>query len=757
MLATPGLGGARKRKWGKRTKATCTCGIATKAGEPGEHIAPGITRIRGNLCNVHGKYGPCDAGAAAKPRKGRARKPKAAAKPKKTTLTPEQRVAARDAKRAQTQTDTLTKLNIAPDGQAALLALRKGDQPDPAAIARGGFEDAGLVERAGDGSYRLTASGRAALSAAQTDPGRTGDTISAARDRVGARKQRQQAATDRKQQTQARHDAVVTRRAAKKKQPKVDATATPTATTAPHISAAPKRRAMPHAGTSVTPVKATPPAKPAKPQAAPKPDQAATQARNLTAAADATGLGDNLSNLDQFSQGKTIRPQDVDYLVSQGLLEQNNDGTPRQTAQGKALLAAAKRGDTQSARDALSRAHDRAAVKSFTVFKDHTGAHRWIARTTTAYRDRDREILSSAALDADSQRMTATKAFGPLRWWHVGTPDPLSDTHPWGDGLDLGTCDYSVLIGRTRVESGTFFDPVIAEKVARAADGLEMSPGFFHPLDQPDAAGVFSTIRTFERSLVPSRYARASNLFTGFTVKEHSMEIPEMERRFKAMYTELSLTPEQGVELGQQLVATEKAAQAQGIAFKSEALADEITINGVVYKAFPPAKDTAPMVNAVPVAETKAPGDEAMEDPAMEGTPDDMAQDEGEYLGDMSVADFEAMLSNAIAPLVKALDISGKMAGHVEELKGMMGGMQTKEAGVVAEVAALKARLAELEGRQPTTILPDEVEAALKSTGPATPAEPARPDIVNVINDPDRPWAGWGATTFPELYQNRQS
>ena len=116
--------------------------------------------------------------------------------------------------------------------------------------------------------------------------------------------------------------------------------------------------------------------------------------------------------------------------------------------------------------------------------------------------------------------MTAARSFGPLRYWHVGQPDPFDVAQPWGPGLDIGDCDYSCLIGRTRIEGGTFRDPVIARKVAGQSDQYELSPGFFHPLDQPGADGVFHAIRTFERSIVPTKYGRASNLFTGLAVKE---------------------------------------------------------------------------------------------------------------------------------------------------------------------------------------------------------------------------------------------
>ncbi len=395
--------------------------------------------------------------------------------------------------------------------------------------------------------------------------------------------------------------------------------------------------------------------------------------------------------------------------------------------------------------------------KSFAVYKDHTGALRWIARTTTAYKDRDGEIISEAALDADSSRMMESKAFGPLRWWHTGAPDPLRDTNPWGPGLDIGDCDYSAVIGRTRVESGTFRDETIARKIAATADRFEMSPGFFHPLDQPDAAGVFHTIRTFERSIVPVRYGRASNLFTGFTVKEFRMEVDEMERRFKAMYQELGLTPEQGQALGEQLLATEKAAEAQGIAYKdaeAEMAYPDLEINGVVYKAAMP-----PM--AMDAEDDPALGGDSGVDEAAEGEPPMDAQPEGDYIGDMAVEDFKTMLAELLAPVLKMQDMVKSIGDAHAELKGMYGGVAQKDDARATELAALKAsladvtaKIAQIEGDQPATVLPDEVAEALKSAGPEQAQEPAKPQIEST---PERPWRGWGAMTFPELYQNGEN
>jgi len=120
------------------------------------------------------------------------------------------------------------------------------------------------------------------------------------------------------------------------------------------------------------------------------------------------------------------------------------------------------------------------------------------------------------------------------------------------------------------------------------------------------------------------------------------------------------------------------------------------------------------------------------------------------------VSDFEAMLASALAPLIKALDISGKMGAHVEELKSMMGGVATKDDTRAAELAALKsaygelaAKIAQIEGDQPAVILPNEVAEALKSAGPAS-TDPDQPELPN---DPSRPFASIAARTMPALYR----
>lgn len=141
-----------------------------------------------------------------------------------------------------------------------------------------------------------------------------------------------------------------------------------------------------------------------------------------------------------------------------------------------------------------------------TVFKDAQNEYRWVVTASNAFIDKDRQIISRAALQADVERTDqfATKDYGPLRWWHVGVPD--------GPGLDIGTCDFRMLHGKMLIESGTFKTPALAEAVKQVADQLEVSIGFKHAASEPDTSGIFHSIKTFERSLLPS--GKASNLLT---------------------------------------------------------------------------------------------------------------------------------------------------------------------------------------------------------------------------------------------------
>lgn len=810
LMATPGMGG---RKWGNRKKLKgCTCGVnvATK-----EQIAPGITRIRGNLCNVHGRYGPCDAAQSGKRRgSGKGRKP---AKAKKPVLTLAQRQAAREKQQAANRTKVLSGLGIDAGGQAALEALRSGKQGDSAAIDRAGLVKAGLVEKAQDGSYRLTASGRAMLNAAsQGDQGRAGDTISSARDRTSAREQRQtaaqqrtQAAAARKQQVEERRKKAAAERAKKQSGGQRSSASSSSSSSnreaerqqdrakrqAEH-EADRKQRQQEHAQD-----RAQRQAEHAQDRAQRQADrQSAPQkqrsgspsgpkSREQTTRVDTSRPGVKLPYHKRVKRSRAVNMGTVatkagnpgDYLIVEDRtkpttwhLQVKKNGKPDHGLMGSAWAAlhSGFRGNVYSGPgkgEAIAKLRklykaekmDIPGEKSFTVFKSADGSYRWIARSTTAYRDRDKEILPIATLDTDSQRMTKEKQYGPLRWWHLGNPDPFNADNPAGPGVDLGDCDFSMQIGTARVESGTFKSAALAQRIADTADQYELSPGFFHPIDQPQPDGTYTAIRTFERSLVPVKFGRASNLFTGLTVKEFRMDATEQARRFNAAVDQLGLTPDQAKALSSVLTQTDKSAALAvdpatgkvGVAYKSDETDPWAAVTAALKAAVMP--PTAVAAATPPVADDKAAGDEASEDPAMEDSPEDQAQDEGDYLGDMNVADFEAMLNSAIqsalAPLVKGIDISGKMAQHMSELKDMMGGYATKDDSRATEIATLKTeqeklakRLAELEGDQPAVSMKD-VQDAL--TG-----KPADPPTEKPVRDPSNPIASWAAATWPELY-----
>lgn len=181
-----------------------------------------------------------------------------------------------------------------------------------------------------------------------------------------------------------------------------------------------------------------------------------------------------------------------------------------------ARMSAAEQGEpviTQGTREYSKRdisllnwAYDPKKTKSFTVNKQRDGRYRWAAVTSTAYLDRDNEIVSREALRGVVERGDRTGERGVLRWWH----EP---------GIDLGTIDFQALHDNDRllVESGTFASPVVGEAVAAHQDDLGLSIGFWPGAGQPDTSGVFTDIRKFETSLLPKQ--QASNRFTNITIQ----------------------------------------------------------------------------------------------------------------------------------------------------------------------------------------------------------------------------------------------
>lgn len=657
------------------------------AGAPGEHIAPGITRIRGNLCNVHGKYGPCDKGLSGKKPKGGARKPA------KARQTPAQRAQARQTTRDQNASDVAKQMaandtGLSPSGSKALLAFAKGQQPD--AQIGDGLARMGLAERAEDGSYRMTPTGRAVVGAmAAGDYQRAVDGVSRATDQASKRSERTAAQAKRQQDSAGRRtSAAMGRELAKREREAARAKREQERVSKKPAKASAGGGKKPGKEPVEKPLKVRPTKRRARSSApsvggvsgtsTPKPKPAKEPAKQIAPALQTAA--------DQLSQGAELSDADAMALIRNGLAKPNKDGVLILTAAGM-----------------------RATQKdfSFRVFKDASGHYRWVAQSSTAFEDRDKEIVSTKALEDDCRFADSTGTYGPLRWWH--TP-----------GLDLGDCDFNAMHGRVLIESGTFRSPVIAQKVAQAAPQLEISLGFFHLPTEPDADGVFHHIRRFERSLVPR--GKASNRYTAFTVKE---TVPMDETKIAYLRTELKFSDAQIAEIQATAAATEKAAIEQHAAFKADEPAElpDVVINGITYKAFPP----KPADEATPVEAVVE--EDAMDDMPMDEEPaDDTALTLSS--GDLAAIGeaIGAQLQGIAAQIMGALDLEKKVAGHVQ---GLMAPFQAQKDATDAEKAeqiaqlqtALKdtqSKLDELLGLQPAV-------APRASANPATALNPFNP------------------------------
>jgi 2'-5' RNA ligase len=270
------------------------------------------------------------------------------------------------------------------------------------------------------------------------------------------------------------------------------------------------------------------------------------------------------------------------------------------------------------------------------VFKDKHDRWRWVTFSSTAYRDRDGEIVSTKALADDVARADADGQYGPLRWWHM-------------PGVDIGDCDFNAVTGRVLVESGTFRDERIGERIKAAASDLQVSIGFHHAPTEP-VDGVFSSIRRFERSLLPA--GRASNPYTRLLVQETpSMDQPKQDA-LKALLGDDKLLE----QLLTQAEATTKAADAAGVAFKA----------------------AAPMP-------TEAPDDPA--DEAADAAAGITEEEDVVAIGDMAPVEFQEMLTDALQPVADAIKL----------LAGICGGMVSTMTGVQTKEAAVETRLTEVE------------------------------------------------------------
>lgn len=687
--------------WGVARKSSAYSYAFKADGTPGELIAPGVRRIRGNLCNVHGRYGPCDKAATGDRRPSAPGfgpgKPKKGAKPKKTEAERQaEQEAKRQAKLAEqraTRDRLLTEAGIDANTQGALIDARDGNTLTPANGKK--LAEMGLAEQNADGTYRLTPKAMTAVDAAlRGDAGRLSTTLASARDQVADRSARdaKRAAAD-----QEREQKRQEREAARQKK---------------------------GGGGRAAPAKPEPAANPAAPTAEARAtartaeEQRQRQANRATVRAAMAESDQGLSpsgfdQLTRFADGAPLDAGAADQFAQMGLVA----GTPpRLTPSARLAIQAIDRGNIRGAIDAINQAGDeqasattraaeraaqdadraqrraradarRAAIdarvarreatererqinrapvvqKTFAVFKDARGRLRWITRTTTAYKDRDREILSMLGLTRAVARMKASGLYGPLRWWHVGRPDPDGDPRrPWGPGVDLGMCDYADLIGRTLVESGTFFDEQIGMAIAAKAAAYEVSPGFAYEPVWREPDGTFRDLLIFERSLVPVAYARASNYFTGMVTTKESSPMNEQDIRAKLAALKAETGADQATidRLYGELEQSEKTANRAGIVFKAAGL-QTYDIGGepyvIVSGALVALKSLAAKAD-MPAAEMEDAGATELADGAAEAA----SAGDDRFVGDLTIDELREVFREVVREASGALtEMEAKMA-----------------------------------------------------------------------------------------------
>lgn len=344
--------------------------------------------------------------------------------------------------------------------------------------------------------------------------------------------------------------------------------------------------------------------------------------------------------------------------------------------------------------------------KGFHVFKDANGAYRWVTISSSAFRDRDGEIVSVKALAEDVKRCDESKSYGPLRWFHIGSweaPDGLENWQTWkaGPGVDLGVCDFNMLHGKMLIESGTFKDAVTGEAFAEAQDNLEVSIAFSHPKDEPKEK-EYANIHRFERSLLPA--GMASNLLTKTYVLKGETSMKTTEK-LSALVAILRGKPELAKQILDDAENVQKAAEAAGLEFKDvEEMISASTES-----------ETEEVIQTPPVEEPEAKKPEevtiteVIEIDAKAAPAAPAAEPEPDEIGDMTRQE----LANFVAEVVKQLtgkkeaEAELKQAGRDQVLNDALASLKTlneRFSSIEKSLEETRANLLDLTDARPVGI-----------------------------------------------------
>lgn len=265
------------------------------------------------------------------------------------------------------------------------------------------------------------------------------------------------------------------------------------------------------------------------------------------------------------------------------------------------------------------------------VFTDSTGAKRWVATSSNAFEDLEKELFTTKALEEAVEHSDKTGERGPLLIFHV-------------PGAKVGQCDVQAISGRFLIESGTFDDTPLGRKAVEhfeqnPDEAYQVSIGFEYIVgDEQD--GQYDWLRIKERSICP--FGTAANPWTDFKMLgEGDMDSRHREALEKFL----------GKELTEGIIAT------------SERATKALEENGIRYKEVKeeekPTEETTTASSGV-TATVAVP---------VEATPEPPKEEE-KSLGAKEVEAIGAAISAALEPMTKAIEtLSQNLATVQSEVK----------------------------------------------------------------------------------------
>lgn len=144
--------------------------------------------------------------------------------------------------------------------------------------------------------------------------------------------------------------------------------------------------------------------------------------------------------------------------------------------------------------------------------KEVNSPYDWIMFTSSAFQDREGQIVSKEAHAQDIAWMEQNNSLGTIDWWHLHPIDfeylqskeAVAKLPPLvqANGVILGDCTFSAMYNKIRIEAGTYRSKEIKSAMDANKDNLSASLLFFHPKFEP-IDGVYHTVRTVSRAIMP--------------------------------------------------------------------------------------------------------------------------------------------------------------------------------------------------------------------------------------------------------------